>query len=113
MTQACRITDHLVPLLMAVGGLIGGRLAFALAAQHGASLYWQAGSALLAYTGTVALLGRLGAGDPYEAASDATRALAHVVRAALVGALAVLCGAVQLLALLVGGFTALASPATT
>ncbi|QKV98163.1 hypothetical protein HUT19_41315 (plasmid) [Streptomyces sp. NA02950] len=110
-SQVRRFTDYFVPLLMAVGGLIVGRVAFGYAAQQGANLYWQAGLAVLAYTLTVALLGRVGNDDPYEAVADATRALAYVIQAALAGALELLCLAVQLLAF-IGGHLAPA-PATT
>ncbi|WP_333745557.1 hypothetical protein [Streptomyces sp. IBSBF 2950] len=111
MTQVRRFTDYLVPLLMAVGGLIVGRLVFGFAAQNGANVYWQAGLAVAAYTLTVALLGRVGNDDPHEAVTDATRALAYVLQAALAGALELLCLAIQLLAL-IGGHLAPA-PATT
>ena len=113
MSQARRITAHFVPLLMALGGLIVGRLALGFAAQHGATVYWQAGTALLAYTLTVALLGRIGGEDPYDAVADATRVLAYVVQATLAGALQILCTTVQLLAYVCGGIAAFASaPAT-
>ncbi|MFF2571130.1 hypothetical protein [Streptomyces sp. NPDC058084] len=114
MTTARRITDQLVPLLMALGGLIVGRLALGAAAALNANLLWQAGTALVAFTFTVAFLGRLGGEDPYDAVADATRALAYVIQAAVTGALQLLCSTVQLLALLGGGLAALASaPATS
>ncbi|MFG3157139.1 hypothetical protein ACGF7W_34470 [Streptomyces sp. NPDC048219] len=113
-STARRLAAQLVPFLMAVGGLIAGRLVFDTTAQHGANLYWQAGAALFAYTLTVALLGRIGHEDPHRAVAEATRALAYVLQAALVGALELLCLTVQLLALLGGGIAALAAaPATT
>lgn len=112
MKQVRRITDQIVPLLMALGGLIGARFGVGFAAQQDANLYWQAGTALLAYTLTVALLGRIGGEDPYDAVADATRALAFLVQAVLAGALEVLCTTVQLLAL-VGGALAALAPATT
>ncbi|MDX3165941.1 hypothetical protein PV516_19325 [Streptomyces scabiei] len=113
-SQVRRITDYLVPLLLAVGGLIVGRVALGLATQYGANLYWQAGTAVVAYTLTVALLGRIGNDDPYEAVVGATRALAHVIHAALAGALELLCLAVQLLAFIGGHLAALVpAPATT
>ena len=110
-SQVRRFTDYLVPLLMAVGGLIVGRLIFGFAAQQGASLYWQAGLAVAAYTLTVAALGRIGDDDPHQAVADATRALAHVIQAALAGALELLCLAVQLLAFISGHLAP--APATT
>ncbi|MER6253669.1 hypothetical protein ABT224_20165 [Streptomyces sp. NPDC001584] len=113
MTQVRRITDNLVPLLMGIGGLVVARLALALAAQHEAHPAWHAAAALLAYTLTVALLGRIGGEDPYEAVADATRALAYVLQAALAGALQILCTTVQLLAVLCGGLAALTAPATS
>ncbi|MFD5882588.1 hypothetical protein [Streptomyces yangpuensis] len=113
MTQVRRLTDNLVPLLMAIGGLTVGRTALGVAAQHEANLAWQAASALLAYTVTVALLGRVGGEDPYEAVAAATRALAHVLQDAFAGALQLLCITVQLLALLCGGLAALTSNATS
>ncbi|MEU2455890.1 hypothetical protein ABZ605_38100 [Streptomyces sp. NPDC012765] len=113
MTQLRRIAENFVPLLMALGGLIDGRLAHTVAAQHGASTPWQAAAALLAYTLTVALLGRIGGGDPYEAVAAATRTLAYVLQAALTGALQILGTTVQLLAVLCGGLAALTTPATT
>ncbi|MEV1040395.1 hypothetical protein AB0J01_27650 [Streptomyces sp. NPDC050204] len=114
MTRVRRITDQLLPLLIALGGLIVGRLALGAAAGHGANLLWQAGTALVAYTLTVALLGRIGGDDPHEAVADATRALAYVIQAAVTGALQLLCSTVQLLALLCGDLAALATaPATS
>ncbi|MFD6541194.1 hypothetical protein [Streptomyces goshikiensis] len=113
MTLARRIADNFVPLLMALGGLIAGRLALTIAAQHEAGPLWQAAAALLAYTLTVALLGRIGGGDPYEAVAAATRALAYVLQAAFAGALQILGTTVQLLAVLCGGLAALTAPATT
>ncbi|MFJ2752738.1 hypothetical protein [Streptomyces sp. NPDC087297] len=113
MTQVRRIADNLVPLLIAIGGLVVARVALTIAAQHEAHPAWQGAAALLAYTLTVALLGRIGGDDPYEAVADATRALAHVLQAALAGALQILGTTVQLLAVLCGGLAALTAPATS
>lgn len=113
MTLARRIADNFVPLLMALGGLVAGRLALTIAARQEASPLWQAAAALLAYTLTVALLGRIGDGDPYDAVADATRALAYILQAVLTGALQILSTTVQLLAVLCGGLAALTAPATT
>ncbi|MFB7649365.1 hypothetical protein ACFC0S_16095 [Streptomyces sp. NPDC056084] len=114
MTTARRITDQLLPLLMALGGLTVGRVSLQVAAAHGSGLPWQAGTALVAYTVTVALLGRIGGEDPYDAVASASRALALVVQTAVTGALHLLCSTVQLLALVCGGLAALAAtPATT
>ncbi|MEU3399397.1 hypothetical protein [Streptomyces filamentosus] len=113
MTKVRTITDHLEPLLMALGGLVAGRLALGLAAEHGTSPLWQAATAVLVYTLTVALLGRAGGDDPHQTVTEATRILAFVLLAALAGALQLLCTTVQFLALLGGGLAALASTRAT
>ncbi|WP_435245164.1 hypothetical protein [Streptomyces tendae] len=113
MTTARRLTDQLVPLLMALGGLTVARIAVQAAAANGSSLLWQAGTGLVTYTITVALLGRIGREDPLDTVTAATRALALVIQLAVTGALHLLCTTVQLLALLGGGVAALTAPATT
>lgn len=113
MAKVRSITDHLEPLLMALGGLIAGRLTLGLAADHSTSPLWQAAAALLAYTLTVALLGRAGGDDPHQTVTQATRVLAFVLLTALAGALQLLCTTVQFLALLGDGLAALASTRAT
>ncbi|MEV6404045.1 hypothetical protein AB0M58_14010 [Streptomyces bobili] len=72
---AQNITDTLVPLLMALGGLICARYGAALAERQDANLWWQIGFGIGAYLISVALLGLLGHGDPYDAIASATSAL--------------------------------------
>ncbi|MEU5476743.1 hypothetical protein [Streptomyces mirabilis] len=72
---AQNITDTLVPLLMALGGLICARYGAALAERQDANLWWQIGSGVGAYLISVALLGLLAHDDPYDAIASATSAL--------------------------------------
>ena len=112
MRKAARhFTDTLVPLLMALGGLICARYGAVLAERQDASLWWQIGAGTGAYLISVGLLGLLAHQDPYDAIAEATSAVYSLAQSLLTAGFHVVLAVAATVVWICG--TAVPAPATS